>query len=277
MSKLKEETPLISVIIPCYNTAEYVEDTIASLLAQSYENWEAILVNDASPDNILDIISPYEKKDTRFTIITNDKNLGLSGARIEGVKRSKGKYIFPLDSDDYIDASYFEKAVRILEEDTTIEVVYSNTMKFGAVNTLFRLEPYSLPYLLTKNCIVASAFFRKDTYEKVGGYCDQLEFLEDWDLWISILKNGGKVHKIEEALFFYRVRKTDSLVNTMFNDMDKYRRHHDIIFNRHQEAFLKYVGNPMLLVRELEREKEKSSRKTTTSILKRIYKILQKK
>lgn len=276
MSKLKANAPLISVIIPCYNTAEYVEDTIASLLAQSYTNWEAILVNDASPDHVLSIIEPYEKKDKRFTVVNNKTNLGLSGARIEGIAKSSGKYIFPLDSDDYIDSSYFEKAVKFLEEDDEIEVVYSDTMKFGAVNILFDLEEYTLPYLLMKNCIVASAFFRRSTYDKVGGYCDKLEFLEDWDLWISILKNGGKVHKINEPLFFYRVRETDSLVNTMFNDMDKYRAHHDIIFNRHKDAFLTHVGNPILIARTLANEGMKKGM-TWGSFLKRIYQKLQKK
>ncbi|MDT7831939.1 glycosyltransferase [Flavobacteriaceae bacterium S356] len=271
MSKLKQDTPLISVIIPCYNTAEYVEDTIASLLEQSYANWEAILVNDASPDNILAIIEPYEKKDKRFTIINSKVNLGLSGARIEGIASSNGKYIFPLDSDDYVDANYFEKAIKILENDESIEVLYSDTMKFGAVNKVFELEEYSLPYLLRKNCIVASAFFRKSTYDRVGGYCDKLEFLEDWDLWISILKNGGKVHKINEPLFFYRVRETESLVNTMFNDMEKYREHHDIIFKRHTEAYLTHVGNPILIARELDNLKRQNSTKSV-SFVKKIYK-----
>ena len=276
MNKLKEEHPLISVIIPCYKTADYVEDTITSLLKQSYTHWEAILVNDASPDHIIEIIEPYVKKDDRFTIVTNKVNLGLSGARIEGIKRSNGKYIFPLDSDDYIDSSYFEKAIKILEEDASIEVVYADTMKFGAVNKLFKLEDYSLPYLLKKNCIVASAFYRKSTYDKVGGYCDQLEFLEDWDLWISILKNGGKVHKISEPLFFYRVREADSLVNTMFNDMEKYRAHHDIIFNRHKETILIHVGNPILIARELDNLKRQNNAKSVP-FLKKLYQKLLKK
>lgn len=276
MSKLEEQNPLISVIVPCYKTVDYVGDTISSLLSQSYTNWEAILINDASPDDMLDVLQSYVKKDDRFSIVNNTVNLGLSGSRIEGVKKSKGKYIFPLDSDDYIDSSYFEKAIKILENDTSIEVVYADTMKFGAVNKSFVLEDYSLPYLLTKNCIVASAFFRKDTYDKVGGYCDKLAFLEDWDLWISILKNGGKTHKINEPLFFYRVRDTDSLVTTMFNDMEKYRAHHDIIFDRHKDAFLTYVGNPILLARELENLKRKDAKKSI-SFLKKVYQKLFKK
>lgn len=276
----KEETkkrPLVSVIVPCYNTAVYVEDTIQSLINQTYSNWEAVFVDDASPDNIRGILQEWVIKDNRCKLVVNKTNQGLAASRIAGIKASSGKYIFPLDSDDYIDKSYIEKAVGVLENDTSVEVVYADTMKFGAVNGLFNLEPYSLSYLLTKNCIVASAFFRKKTYDAVGGYCKDLEFLEDWDLWISILKNGGKVHKIPEALFFYRVRESGSLINTLFDDKEKYKKHHDIIFNRHREAFLAHVGNPILIKRALDNATDQPKKKHITYYLKnKLSKLLKK-
>jgi glycosyltransferase involved in cell wall biosynthesis len=269
--KSVQNMPLISVIIPCYNTEEYVMDTIHSLLKQTYTHWEAIFVNDASPDDIEQTLLKWTAKDARFKLVTNAKNLGLAKSRIAGIQQSTGKYIFPLDSDDYIEASYFEKAIEILEKDDAIEVLYADTMKFGAVNQLFKLQEYSFEYLLLKNCIVASAFFRRTTYDAVGGYCKDLFFLEDWDLWISILKRGGKVYKIREALFFYRVRNSDSLVDTMFQDPEKYKNHLDIIFKRHQEAFLKHIGNPILIKRRYDDLTRDQQKKGFVNFLKKTF------
>ncbi|TMM31351.1 glycosyltransferase [Polaribacter aestuariivivens] len=243
------QKPLVSIIIPCYNTAQYLDECLQSVVNQTYSNWEAIIVNDGSTDHTSQIARVWVDKDKRFQYFEKE-NGGLANTRIFGIEKSEGKYIFPLDSDDFIDSTFVKKAIDILEKDNSIEVVYSQVMNFGEKNGLFELEKYSLEYLLLKNCIVASAFFRRETYDKVGGYCKDLKFLEDWDLWISILKNGGNVYKIEEPLFFYRVRESGSLINNLFEDLELYKQHHDIIFKRHSDAFIKYIGNPFLIERE---------------------------
>lgn len=262
--------PLVSIIIPCYNTASYIEETLKSVLDQTFKKWEAIIVNDDSPDNTEQIIQKWLDKDKRFKYYKK-KNGGLADTRIFGIEKSTGKYIFPLDSDDYIDCNYLQKAVNILESDSKIEILYCEVMKFGEQTGVFKLEEFSLDYLLIKNCIISAAFFRKSTYDKVGGYCKSLKFLEDWDLWISILKNGGKVHKINEILFFYRIRKSGSLINNLYHDMNLYNEYHDIIFKRHLDAFLEHIGNPFLIKRDqLELEKYKNKVQSN-----RVYRLFQ--
>lgn len=266
--------PLVSIIIPCYNTEEFLDETLNSVLNQTYLNWEAIIVNDGSPDNTKEVVAKWLVKDSRFQYFEKE-NGGLASSRILGINKSNGKYIFPLDSDDYIHNTFVKKAVLKLESDSKIEVVYSQVINFGEKNGLFKLQDYSLEYLLLKNCIVASAFFRKETYDKVGGYCKDLKFLEDWDLWISLLKNGGKVFRIEEPLFFYRTRKSGSLINNIFNDLDSYKKHHDIIFKRHLDAFLKHKGNPFLIERE-RLELLKNQERMQRNIIYKTYLFIKK-
>ena len=104
----------ISVIVPIYNVEEYLGRCIDSIIKQTYENLEIILVNDGSTDNSLDICYEYSKKDTRIKII-NQKNMGLSGARNSGILEATGKYISFIDSDDYIDVDFYNKLVNVCE------------------------------------------------------------------------------------------------------------------------------------------------------------------
>src|SRR4051812_13487686 len=101
---------LISVIVPCYNSARFLKETLNSLLAQTYQNWECIVVDNGSTDDTKKIAGEFEKKDPRFTCMVQPTR-GVSAARNFGIAHSKGKYILPLDSDDLIAPAYIEKAV----------------------------------------------------------------------------------------------------------------------------------------------------------------------
>lgn len=264
---------LVSIIVPCFNSAKFLDECLNSVYNQTYSNWEVIIVNDGSTDNTDSILEKWINIDQRFKYIKKE-NSGVAKTRILGIQNSKGKYLLPLDADDYISPTFLEKTVTVLDNDLNIEVVFSDVQLFGVKTEIFKLEKYSLKYLLQKNCIVSTALFRKETYDKVGGYCADLRSLEDWDLWISILKNGGEIYKINEVLFYYRTHSSGSLTNNLFKDLGKYQQYHNIIFKRHSDAFLEHVGNPILIKRELERLKEKQSlplRKKFTNQIKDIY------
>ena len=100
-----EEMPLISLVVPVYNCEKYVGECIESILSQDYSNIELILVNDGSKDNSKNVIEDYSKKDKRIKII-NQENSGVSSARNNGMKISKGKYIGFIDADDYVEKDY---------------------------------------------------------------------------------------------------------------------------------------------------------------------------
>ena len=193
-----------SVIIPCYNQGRFLKEAVSSVLEQTFQDFEIIIVNDHSSDvETNHILSNFEAPKT--TIISLDENHGVSFARNAGIKAAKGKYILPLDADDKIAPTYLEKAFNILEQNNSIGIVYCKAELFGKQTGEWELKKYSLKQILNDNCIFVSACFRKSAWEKAGGFNENMLYsLEDWDFWLSLIENGCDVFQIPEILFFYR-------------------------------------------------------------------------
>ena len=109
---------VVSIIVPCYNQAQFLPDALDSLLSQSYSDWECIIVNDGSQDNTAEVANCYCKKDSRFRYLTQS-NQGLANSRNNGIKLSVGKYILPLDADDKLKEDFIVKCVDVLENDSS--------------------------------------------------------------------------------------------------------------------------------------------------------------
>ena len=246
--------PLISVIVPCYNQAQYLDECLQSVLDQTYTDWECIIVNDGSPDHTEEIAKKWVEKDARFRYLSKE-NGGLSSARNAGIEIAKGEWILPLDADDKIGERYLELAEKEFEKSYT--VIYCIGEKFGIETGLIKMEEFSLTNLATYNTFFASSFYKKDCWKKINGYDEQMIYgLEDWDFWISLLKNGGSAHKIPEICFFYRIKET-SMVTELNNERRK--RMHDIISKKHLDFFHEYLGNfpeLALQIKVLKRERE---------------------
>ena len=121
-----QKQPLVSVIIPCYKQAHFLKESVQSILDQTFQDWEIIIVNDGSPDNTHDVAQEIIDLNPQYSIkLIDQENTGLAGARNSGINNASGKYIIPLDSDDQFADSYLEKAVRILERNPDIGIVYS--------------------------------------------------------------------------------------------------------------------------------------------------------
>ena len=193
--------PLISVIIPCFNQAQYLQDTIDSVLASTYLNFEIIVINDGSTKTA-EFLKSFSAPKTR---VFHQENLGPSLARNSGIEKAVGKYILPLDADDKIYPEYIEKAVNILENDMKIGIVYCQAEFFGSKVTKWDMPPYKFPNCLWDNVIFNSAIFRKSDWQKVGGYKKEMSMgFEDWEFWISLIETGSEVYQIPEILFSYR-------------------------------------------------------------------------
>jgi glycosyltransferase involved in cell wall biosynthesis len=192
---------LVSVIIPCFNQGQYLQEAAESALASTYQNIEIIIVDDGSTENteFLDSFSAPKTK------IIRQQNQGVATARNNGINSASGKYILPLDADDKIHPEYIKKAVEILENNPQIKIVYSEAEFFGAKTGKWKLKNYNFPNILYKNVIFCSAVFNKSDWKKANGYKKEMEFAyEDWEFWLSIVENGAKVFKIPEVLFYYR-------------------------------------------------------------------------
>ena len=234
----------VSIIVPCYNQGEYLGDCLDSVLAQSYQDWECIIINDASVDNTEEIARKYCVYDSRFLYIHLSKNQGVSYSRNIGIKNSHGQFILPLDGDDKIGPTYLEKAIECFSDDPELKLVYCIAMKFGRKNGIYNLPNYDYDQLIWGNQIICSAFFKRIDFDKTEGYnVNMKEGLEDWDFWLSLLKRGDKVYQIPEVLFFYRM-KTDSRghgsVRHMTNLLIQIYHNHEDIYAPFAERIIDY-------------------------------------
>lgn len=124
------QKPLLTVIIPCYNVEKYVENCVRSIMGQSYDNIEIICVDDASPDNSIEILTRLATEDNRIKIVRHEKNKGLFYARLTGVSEAKGKYIAFVDSDDYVSCDWFRPLVDRAEK-TSADMVLGNIVEIS--------------------------------------------------------------------------------------------------------------------------------------------------
>lgn len=232
-------SPKVSIIVPCYNQAQFLPEALQSVLGQTYENWECIIVNDGSPDNTKEVAQEWVKKDSRF-IYLYKKNGGLSSARNAGIAIAEGEFILPLDGDDRIGKDYTLLAMKAFQEDSDLKLVYCKAEKFGEESGSWDLPDFSLLNLARQNMIFCSAFFRKKEWERVGGYdVNMIYGWEDWEFLITILKAGGEVKCLDEVGFYYRVKEV-----SMIKMIDKINQQKNLEYVgvKHADFFIKQFG-----------------------------------
>lgn len=209
----------ISIIVPCFNHGEFLVETLSSVLNQSYKHWECIIVNDGSSDHSEHIALEWSNKDDRF-IYFSQINLGVSIARNNGIKKSTGFYILPLDSDDIIHENYLEEAIITFENNPNLNLVYCNGKKFGLENESLSLSKYNYKDLLLDNMIFCSAIFKKTDFNKTSGYDNDMQNgLEDWEFWIRFLDENSQVVRLEKEYFFYRIQESSR--NTIKSELHR--------------------------------------------------------
>lgn len=235
--------PLVSIIVPCFKQAHYLDQSLLSLLTQTYENWECIIINDGSPDHTAQAAAKWLEKDDRFKYMEQE-NRGLSAARNAGIQLSKGAYILPLDADDLLHPDHLQLIVPILE-DQQIAVASSYTDFFinNKSNKVGGLRPKSgkVRDLLHVNQLIATSLYRKSDWERIGGYDETMKKgFEDWEFWLRLLKNGNLYHVVPQSLFYYRKSKKSMLVTTIANHSIKVKKY---IVHKHRDLYIEDFDN----------------------------------
>lgn len=201
------EMRTVSVVIPCYNAGRYIEETVQSVLEQTYKHIEIIIVDDGSADELT--IGLLENSQWERTRILRQNNKGPAAARNAGIRAAEGEYILPLDADDRIESSFVEKAISVIQSNSDVGIVYSQTMLFGRQCGPRDLPCYDIREMAINNIIPCTALFYKRDWAKVGGYSEALiSGLEDYDFWLKLLSIGIGVFQIDEYLFHYRVMES---------------------------------------------------------------------
>ncbi len=271
--------PIISIIIPCYNQAQYLDECLQSVLDQTFTDWECIIVNDGSLDNTDDLVKKWIVKDPRFQYFKKE-NEGVSSARNFGIEKAIGEWILPLDGDDKIGSRYLELAAKEFHNDP--DIIYCIGQYFGEKNSLFASEPFDYKAFLIENQIFCSAFFKKSDWKKIGGYDTKMkEGYEDWEFWIhlSAYKNPLKIKHLNEICFFYRIkpasRNVDAMQKSDASLRDYIYRKHSEVFYRNLDSLKEYYHENQKLKRENQHLKNLANSKRNV-LMNRILKFLGK-
>lgn len=235
---------LVTVVIPVYNGEKYLEETILSSLNSAHRPLEVIVVNDGSTDSSLAIADRLASIHPELKVVSQ-QNAGVSAALNTGCQAAKGIYLFPLGADDLISNQYLAKAADVLDQDPKTKVVYCEAVKFGDFGTKpWKLKPFSLNLLARDNMIFACSLFRKSDWEKVDGFSEDMKMgREDWEFWIKLLKNGGKVVKLPFIGFHYRIHAGSKRKKTGTNQ--KKRERIAYLNAKHADFFERELNGPL--------------------------------
>ncbi|MBC8079271.1 MAG: glycosyltransferase family 2 protein [Gorillibacterium sp.] len=232
---IRDRTPLVSVVIPCYNYGKYVEETVDSVSRSTFQDFEIIVVDDGSTDPFtLEKLSTLRKPKMR---IIRQSNQGLATARNRGIAEAQGKYVLPLDSDDLIHSTYLEKAFWILELYPEVGFVSPWVQAFGTENWSYPAPQFNFHTQLFHNITCGNSVFRKEAWVQAGGYKKDFIVMgyEDWDFWVTLGENGWYGYQVFERLFLYR-RHGSTMVHAAME-------HHDKLFEQikayHPELYQK--------------------------------------
>lgn len=251
-------TSKISIIIPCYNSEETLDETLVSVYKQHCDNWEAIIVNDGSPDNLEAIAQAWVKKDNRFKYYKKE-NGGLGSARNFGIAKSTGDYILPLDSDNMVRPDFANKALMAFDANPTIGVVYGDAMYFGEKTGKWIVGEFNKFRLLNSNYIDACAIIRKRIFDKVGGYDENMPYqgLEDWEFWLKVLQTDFEFYYLNKITFDYRV-SSNSMIRSLKGD--KKRLVVNYLKNKHSKMYISEYSKLFYELNYLKNRKNKLER-----------------
>ena len=206
----------VSIYTPTYNCAKYVEQAVDSVLKQTYQDFELIVVDDASTDSTWQILQKY-KGNPKIKIIKNKKNIGFVRTAIKTINLSKGKYIMRLDADDYLDKNALMIMADVLDKHPEIGMVYPDYWEInedGEIIDYFRKKKLGEEAeLMDLPANGACTLMRKSCYKAIGGYRSDIRMQDKYDIWIKFTAKF-KAHNVNLPLFYYR-RHEDNISNNV--------------------------------------------------------------
>ena len=194
--------PLVSVIVPLYNAAPYIGEALESIVASTYRPIEVVVVDDGSTDNSLSVATTFAERHPEVRVL-HQSNAGVSAARNKAIREAEGEWILPVDADDKIGRTYIEHAVAAIRPE--VRVIGCRAVFFGTRTGEWKLPEYTPERLARRNMIHVSSLFRKADWKRIGGFCEEDIYREDWDFWLGIMEPGGEYVRLDEVGLYYRV------------------------------------------------------------------------
>lgn len=250
--------PTVSVVIPCYRHARYLPEAVESVVAQTFRDWEVIIVDDASPDDTAAVAQRLiERHGDRIRLVAVGENRGVAEARNAGIRDARGEFILPLDADDRLLPTMIAHAMQILAWHPQVSVAYGQYRMFGDRSELVRPSRFDPLLLPETNFVPYCSLYRRELWSDVGGYFTfepGTGGYEDWDFWLSAIERGHTMRLVEEVLFEYRVHPGGRYALSRANDRALrgcLRERHTSLYSRRRRLFAKLAvarGRPLDLI-----------------------------
>jgi glycosyltransferase involved in cell wall biosynthesis len=203
----KSLNPKISVVVTAHNYGKFLPQCLDSVFNQRFKDWEMVVVNDGSTDDTAKILNHYQESYPLKIKIISLEGFGLSKACNVGIRASQGEYVIRLDADDYFDENILLVESNILDNDPNIHMVYPDYFritKHGEIIDFYRLSKANDEVkLLDRSPLAAGAMYRRECYDKIGGYNEALSYQEDYDFWIRFIDKFN-VYNVNLPLLYYR-------------------------------------------------------------------------
>lgn len=217
--------PAVSVIIPAYNSSSYIQECLDSVLAQTFTDYEIILVNDGSPDTekLERVIEPYKG----YLRYIKQENRGPSGARNAGIDRARGQYVAFLDSDDNWFRDFLAEQMNVVQNDTSIDLANTDSELYGDspltgqtfMSAAASAQDRSADFLSIINVqcaiLTSSVVARKKSLIEAGLFDESFHHSEDFDLWLRLAHRGGRFRYSKKVLLRHRLHKTSLAADTV--------------------------------------------------------------
>ncbi|CAN5734154.1 glycosyltransferase [soil metagenome] len=236
---------VVSVIIPCYNDAAFIEEALQSVIRQTYTNWECIIVNDGSVDHTADVVKAAIGNDVRFRYIETENN-GPSAARNKAIECASGTLILPLDADDTLSENYINECVKVFGQQADVKVVYGKEQKMQ--QGIKKVKPYSWEKLLFENMIHCCGMFKKADWQSAKGYDVNMRHgFEDWEFWINLINKTGKVVRVDNITLSVRVKDVSRTSNMQSAEQALMRQY---VYKKHTLFYNDFFFDPLALYNE---------------------------
>lgn len=197
--------PLISIVLPTYNGASYLRQSLQSCLDQTYPNWELIVVDDASSDETPSIISDFAARDSRIRSIRHAQNRRLPAALNTGFAMARGEFLTWTSDDNRYRTSALEAMATILIEMPHVDFVYADYDVMDEAGRFMQTNVAMPPDQLIQQYYGVPCFlYRRGVYEQLGGYAEDLFLAEDYDYWLRVLLSGYGMYPLHMNLYLYR-------------------------------------------------------------------------
>jgi glycosyltransferase involved in cell wall biosynthesis len=211
----------VSVVVPCFNSAAWIDETVASLVQQTLLDMEVVFVDDGSTDDtrgkLTSAIATYPERSMR---LVSQPNRGLAHARNAGISQSRGRYILPLDADDVLMPVMLETCARVLDEHPETMIAFTDREDFGVLQGVHRAGTFELSRLKYFNQISYCSMYRREVWSEINGYRSNVNGFDDWDFWVAAAARGFRGHHIPLALHRHR-RRAGSFLTRIIEDYER--------------------------------------------------------